>query len=41
MKCVDWSYRKDKKQAMKLIAEWASVEVADALELLSSAFRGD
>jgi len=40
MKCVDWKYRKDKEQTMKLLSEWASVEVDDALDLLSSAFRG-
>ncbi|KAL6055832.1 Phosphatidylinositol (PI) 3-kinase [Balamuthia mandrillaris] len=40
MKCVDWEHKKDRKQTTKLIEEWEGIEVDDALELLSAAFKG-
>lgn len=39
-RCVDWSHRKERKQAMKLISEWEAIEVDHALELLSASFAG-
>lgn len=36
---VDWSDIKEAKQAVKLIAEWETIDVADALELLSPEFE--
>eukprot|EP00005_Dracoamoeba_jomungandri_P012443 CAMPEP_0174272932 /NCGR_PEP_ID=MMETSP0439-20130205/52808_1 /TAXON_ID=0 /ORGANISM="Stereomyxa ramosa, Strain Chinc5" /LENGTH=922 /DNA_ID=CAMNT_0015363763 /DNA_START=16 /DNA_END=2782 /DNA_ORIENTATION=+ len=39
-KCVDWTYHKDRKQAIKLLEEWAEIDVDDALELLSASFSG-
>ncbi|CAO2187730.1 unnamed protein product [Urochloa humidicola] len=41
VRSVDWSDIKEAKQAVKLIAEWETIDVADALELLSPEFERD
>jgi hypothetical protein len=38
LKCVDWSDAQESKQATDLMHRWASIDIADALELLSPAF---
>eukprot|EP00877_Chromochloris_zofingiensis_P002248 jgi/Chrzof1/12023/Cz06g18140.t1 len=41
LKCVDWSDAQEAKQAAELMQQWAPIEVADALELLSPDFKND
>ncbi|KAF8067321.1 Phosphatidylinositol 3-kinase [Scenedesmus sp. PABB004] len=41
LKCVDWSDAQETKQACELMQQWARIDVADALELLSPDFRSD
>lgn len=38
LKCVDWSDASEARQAAELVAQWAPIGVADALELLSPDF---
>lgn len=38
LKCVDWSDASEARQAAELMASWAPIGVADALELLSPDF---
>eukprot|EP00808_Paulinella_micropora_P001594 g58755.t1 len=39
LRCVDWSDENETKQALQLMLQWSEVDIADALELLSSFFR--
>ena len=41
LKCVDWGDAYEARQAAELMGEWAPIEVADALELLSPDFKND
>lgn len=41
IRSVDWSDIQDAKQAVELIGKWEIIDVADALELLSSDFKRD
>ncbi len=38
LRCVDWADVRDARAAAELIARWAPISIADALELLSPAF---
>lgn len=38
LKCVDWSDASEARQAAELMQQWAPIDVADALELLSPDF---
>lgn len=38
LRCVDWADVRDARAAGELIARWAPISIADALELLSPAF---
>ena len=38
LRCVDWADVRDARAAAELIARWAPIGIADALELLSPAF---
>lgn len=38
LKCVDWSDASEARQAAELMQQWAPIEIADALELLSPDF---
>ena len=38
LRCVDWADVRDARAAAELIARWAPIAIADALELLSPAF---
>ena len=38
LRCVDWADVRDARAASELIARWAPISIADALELLSPAF---
>ena len=39
LRCVDWNYLAQKKEADKLITQWSEIETVDALELLSRFFK--
>lgn len=39
LKCVDWSDANEAQQAADLMQQWAMIDTADALELLSPDFR--
>ncbi|PUZ50956.1 hypothetical protein GQ55_6G120000 [Panicum hallii var. hallii] len=39
VRSVDWNDTKEAKQAVELIEEWETIDVADALELLSPEFE--
>uniref|UniRef100_A0A6B2KYB6 phosphatidylinositol 3-kinase n=1 Tax=Arcella intermedia TaxID=1963864 RepID=A0A6B2KYB6_9EUKA len=39
LKAIDWNKPFEEKEALKLMEEWAPIDVDDALELLSSLFR--
>jgi phosphatidylinositol 3-kinase len=39
LKCVDWGYEQEKKEATRLIEEWAEISTVDALALLSRLFK--
>ncbi|KAJ5071966.1 phosphatidylinositol 3-kinase catalytic subunit type 3 [Anaeramoeba ignava] len=39
LRCVDWTDKSEEKQAQELITEWAKIDPANALELLSSFFQ--
>ncbi|GAB4822067.1 hypothetical protein N2152v2_009113 [Parachlorella kessleri] len=41
LKCVDWSDASEARQAAELMQQWAPIDVADALELLSPDFVND
>lgn len=41
LKCVDWSDITEAKQAAELMQQWAPIDVADALELLSPDFKNE
>ncbi|MEW5302904.1 MAG: hypothetical protein WDW36_005643 [Sanguina aurantia] len=41
LKCVDWSDVVEGKQATELMVQWVSIEIADAMELLSPDFRNE
>uniref|UniRef100_A0ACD5X4Y6 Uncharacterized protein n=1 Tax=Avena sativa TaxID=4498 RepID=A0ACD5X4Y6_AVESA len=41
VRSVDWSYIQEAKQAVELIGKWETIDVADALELLSPDFKSD
>ncbi|KAF6260720.1 phosphatidylinositol 3-kinase [Scenedesmus sp. NREL 46B-D3] len=41
LKCVDWTDAQEGQQASELMQQWAPIEVADALELLSPDFKND
>ena len=38
LRCVDWGDAREARAAAELVARWAPVGLADALELLSPAF---
>ena len=38
LRCVNWNDVTESKQALELLDEWGPITLADALELLSSAF---
>lgn len=39
--CVDWADAGETRQAAELMAGWATIDTADALELLSPAFKSE
>jgi len=39
LKCVDWSKPSEKKDALRLMKDWAPIDVADSLDLLSFQFK--
>ncbi|KAL9644212.1 hypothetical protein ABK040_005673 [Willaertia magna] len=39
LRCVDWNYLAQKKEAEKLIGQWSEIETVDALSLLSRFFK--
>ncbi|EFJ26575.1 hypothetical protein SELMODRAFT_97360 [Selaginella moellendorffii] len=41
LKCVDWSDATEAKQALELMHKWTTIDIADALELLSHAFESE
>lgn len=41
VQCVDWSDAGEARQAVELMAGWATIDTADALELLSPAFKSE
>ncbi|KAK3121381.1 hypothetical protein QOZ80_8BG0651910 [Eleusine coracana subsp. coracana] len=41
VRSVDWSDNQEAKQAIELIGKWETIDVADALELLSPDFESD
>jgi len=41
VRSVDWSDNQEAKQAVELIGKWETIDVADALELLSPDFESD
>eukprot|EP00878_Enallax_costatus_P036478 GHUV01040968.1.p1 GENE.GHUV01040968.1~~GHUV01040968.1.p1 ORF type:complete len:502 (+),score=176.25 GHUV01040968.1:517-2022(+) len=41
LKCVDWTDAQEARQAADMMQQWAPIEVADALELLSPDFKND
>lgn len=41
LKCVDWSDVLEAKQAIELMQQWAAIDTADALELLSPDFKNE
>ncbi|XP_062191805.1 phosphatidylinositol 3-kinase, root isoform-like isoform X2 [Phragmites australis] len=41
VRSVDWSDNQESKQAVELIGKWETIDVADALELLSLDFESD
>ncbi|VAI27506.1 unnamed protein product [Triticum turgidum subsp. durum] len=41
LRSVDWSDIQEAKQAVELIGRWETIDVADALELLSSDFKSE
>lgn len=38
LKCINWETATEVKQALNLLAQWAPMDVEDALELLSPSF---
>lgn len=38
LKCISWKTESEVKQALELLMQWAPMDVADALELLTPAF---
>ena len=38
LRCVDWGDAREARAAVELVARWAPIGLADALELLSPAF---
>jgi hypothetical protein len=41
LQCVDWGDVGEGRQAAELMAEWAMIHTADALELLSPSFKSE
>lgn len=41
LRCVEWSDVQEAKQAIELMGRWETIDVTDALELLSPAFESD
>ena len=41
LRCVDWSDENEVKQALVLMMQWAEIDIADALELLSGDFKNE
>ncbi|GMH39569.1 hypothetical protein BSKO_07467 [Bryopsis sp. KO-2023] len=39
LKCVDWSDAQEAREAAELMDQWAQIDIADALELLSPDFK--
>ncbi|CAD7699398.1 unnamed protein product [Ostreobium quekettii] len=39
LKCVDWSDAQEAREAAELMNQWAAIDIADALELLSPDFK--
>jgi phosphatidylinositol 3-kinase len=39
--CVDWADAAEAQQAVKLMSDWATIDVGDALEMLSPSFKVD
>ncbi|KAG2387755.1 hypothetical protein C9374_001349 [Naegleria lovaniensis] len=39
LRCVDWNYLAQQKEAEKLIPQWSEIDTVDALELLSRFFK--
>ncbi|CAA3031722.1 Phosphatidylinositol 3-kinase, root isoform [Olea europaea subsp. europaea] len=41
LRCVEWSDVQEAKQALELMGKWETIDVSDALELLSSVFESE
>lgn len=41
LRCVDWSDAQEARQAIELMRRWATIDIADALELLSPVFESE
>ncbi|KAK9117173.1 hypothetical protein Sjap_016120 [Stephania japonica] len=41
LRCVEWSDIQEAKQALELMGKWESIDVSDALELLSPVFESE
>ncbi|KAK8939157.1 hypothetical protein KSP39_PZI011129 [Platanthera zijinensis] len=41
LRCVEWSDIQESKQAIELMGKWETIDVADALELLSPVFESE
>lgn len=41
LRCVDWSDAQEARQAIGLMHKWATIDIADALELLSPVFESE
>ncbi|XP_051152038.1 phosphatidylinositol 3-kinase, root isoform isoform X2 [Andrographis paniculata] len=41
LRCVEWSDVQEAKQALELMGKWETIDVADALELLSPVFESE
>ncbi|KAH7428669.1 hypothetical protein KP509_09G010900 [Ceratopteris richardii] len=41
LQCVDWTDAHEARQAIELMHKWATIDIADALELLSPVFKSD